>query len=261
MVCGSAEIDGYAFCSGLESWDESYNDRPDIQSSIPSAIYLIKRAIFRPREPHQPSHGICTLGELLDMYHSHKASLQHDKVYALLGISSDATNETSLSPNYDLPWKDLFEILIKFLLHRDICVEPSPTEEHTSIKGAVYILGFIHSVTPKQATEVKWRNVSCRKEDSRLPIDFWTLRPSAKPLMKGDIVCLFHGASHPTIIRINGLQCIIVQIAPTPPTQVKSVEGYMNWSDFEQRARLLPTQYLHCIWHWGTLSQTLKCGG
>jgi ankyrin repeat protein len=194
------------------------------------------------------------------MYHSHKATLQHDKVYALLGISSDATNETSLAPNYDLPWKDLFGILIKFLLHRDICVEPSPTKEHTSIKGAVYILGFIHSVTSKQATEVTWRNVSGKTADSRLPINVWTLRPSAKPIMKGDIVCLFHGASRPTIIRIHGLHCIIVQIAPTPPTQVKLVEGYMNWSDFVQRAGLLPTQYLHCVWHWGTSLPELEYG-
>jgi ankyrin repeat protein len=192
------------------------------------------------------------------MYHSHKATVQHDKVYALLGMSSDATNEMSLSPNYDLPWTDLFGILIKFLLHADIFVEPSPTEEATSIKGAVCILGFIHSVTSKQATEVKWRNVSGTTEDSELPINFWTPRPSAKPLTKGDIVCLFPGATHPTIIRIHGLQWIIVQIAPTPPIQVKSVEGYMDWSEFEQRARLLPTQSIHCVWHWGPLPQTLE---
>jgi ankyrin repeat protein len=175
------------------------------------------------------------------MYHSHKAIVQHDKVYALLGMSSDATYETSLSPNYDLPWTDLFGILVKFLLHMDVVVEPSPTEEHTSIRGAVYI-------------------VSGTTKDTQLPINFWTLRPSAKPLREGDIVCLFQGASHPTIIRIHGLQWIIVQIAPTPPTQENSVEGYMDWSEFEQRARLLPTQYLHCVWHWGPLPQTLEPG-
>lgn len=66
--------------------------------------YLIRGAIFRPNYvvsgPGRVSQDICLLGELIDMYYAHKATQRHDKVYALLGMSSDDASKANLLPDY-----------------------------------------------------------------------------------------------------------------------------------------------------------------
>ena len=68
--------------------------------------FLVRGAIFRSREITQGSGklslDICSLSELVDMYHAHKAERLHDKVYPLLGMCSDDLKEAGLEPNYGL---------------------------------------------------------------------------------------------------------------------------------------------------------------
>jgi len=103
-MCGPAEIDGYAFCLGLKSLQVFYKARQDLHNLIRAVTYLIRQANFRPM------HGIYwldmsilairPLGDLLDIFHTHKATKRNDKVYALLGISSNALNTVNLLPDY-----------------------------------------------------------------------------------------------------------------------------------------------------------------
>lgn len=87
------EIDGYAFYLGLKSLELSYKASPGLQSLIRLETYLIRGAIFRPKYATSSSGrfslDIRPLGELIDMYHTHEATKLHDKVYALLGMSSN----------------------------------------------------------------------------------------------------------------------------------------------------------------------------
>ena len=103
-MCGSAKINGYAFCLGLELLKGLYETHKDLQGPVRLIIYLIRGAIFRPKYTTSRSGidslGICPLGELINMYHTHKATKLHDKVYALLGMSSIDGSIVSLSPNY-----------------------------------------------------------------------------------------------------------------------------------------------------------------
>ncbi|CAH0055778.1 unnamed protein product [Clonostachys solani] len=104
------EIDGYAFCSGLSALNLSYEINQNLQGIIPPIAYLIRGAVFRPRyegcETSQSgrfSLDIRPLSELVDMYHTRKATNPLDKIYALLGISSDNhddLNKAGLLPNY-----------------------------------------------------------------------------------------------------------------------------------------------------------------
>jgi hypothetical protein len=48
------------------------------------------------------SNAVCSLGELIDMYYTHEATLHSDKVYALLGMSADDFYNTSLAPDYSV---------------------------------------------------------------------------------------------------------------------------------------------------------------
>lgn len=88
IKCGFAEIDGYAFCSGL-SVLRPFDTRPDLQALIPPVSYLIRGAVFRRKhrgdkisQPARFSLNIRPLGELVDMYHTQKATCLSGKVYA-----------------------------------------------------------------------------------------------------------------------------------------------------------------------------------
>jgi hypothetical protein len=92
------------------------------------------------------SLDICPLDELIDMYHTRKATVPHDKVYALLGMSSVDSSRASLSPNYGVPWEELLQRLVKFLLHEQVAVETGPKKEMAVIRSKGRILAKVSSV-------------------------------------------------------------------------------------------------------------------
>jgi hypothetical protein len=108
----------------MKSLQVFYDSRPELGSLIRSVTYLIRQARFRP------THGVCwsdmrflvirPLGELLDMFHAHQATERHDKLFALLGMGSDAQDVVDLFPDYNVPWGEVFRRLIKFLLGEGI---------------------------------------------------------------------------------------------------------------------------------------------
>jgi hypothetical protein len=80
------------------------------------------------------------------MYHTHEATERHDKVYALLGMSSDGPSAAGLSPNYTVPWKTLLQRLVEIILFKEVSVETSDEREIAVIKSKGYILGQVSSV-------------------------------------------------------------------------------------------------------------------
>jgi ankyrin repeat protein len=252
-------IDGHAFCLGVEPMMRSYDAPPDLQSLIHSVAYLIRGAIFRPRGPNWVPNEVCPLSDLIDMYHTHEATLHSDEVYALLGMSSDGLLQPGLSPDYDVPWKVLFETLIKHALCKEITVDVLPDGESAKIEGRGYILGWISSIqagtTPsgRQGVTITWRefqDTTIRRTDW---ICHWEIQPSAKQIMGGDIICLFQGASRPTIMRFcDGCWAIIV-IAITPPQLIRPRSGKSQWLEcLEEINRLFPRNF-RCVWDWDKL--------
>jgi hypothetical protein len=80
------------------------------------------------------------------MYYNYKATEPHDKIYALLGMSSNNLSKASLLLNYSLPWEELFRDLVKFLLYDKISVEILGLRQTTLIKSKGYILGKVSLV-------------------------------------------------------------------------------------------------------------------
>jgi hypothetical protein len=216
MMCGSIEIDGYAFCLGLKSLKLPYTASPELQT-LSSVIYLIERAGLRPKytknSPERFSLEIRRLAELVDMFHTREASDPRDKVYALLGMSSDDPGKVGLRPNYEISWKELFQQLVKFVLGKDVSVE---TFDHgqavIKIKGCM--LGQVSSVRSgdRQNVIITSKNAAWYSGNK---IE-WTLQASAKSIREHDIVCLLQGASKPTIIRLCKDHFIVVVITVTP---------------------------------------------
>jgi hypothetical protein len=147
MMCGPIEIDGYAFCLGLKSLELSYADSPELQT-LPSVTYLIEqaglRSIYTTNSPERFSLDIRRLAELVDMFHTREASDPRDKVYALLGMSSDDASKAGLQPDYKISWEELFQQLVKFILGKDISVKTS--SQRAVIKSKGCILGQVSSV-------------------------------------------------------------------------------------------------------------------
>jgi hypothetical protein len=59
----------------------------------------------------------------MKMYHTHKATKRHDKVYVLFGMSTNNLTKAGLSPNYRIPWKELLQLLVKFLLPENVSMK------------------------------------------------------------------------------------------------------------------------------------------
>jgi hypothetical protein len=204
------EIDGFAFCLGVDLLKVFYKDLPDLQGLIRSVTYLIRGAIFRPKyatsRSGTASLDICPLGELIDMYHTHEATLRHDKVYALLGMSSDNLGKASMSPEYGVPWEELLERLIKFLLCEKASVETQgDRREMAVIKSKGCILGQVSSVKG-DSTRYDSQEVDVVFTDTHRSLEYkkkcgtrWTLQVSAKPIWKGDLVCLLGLQSQPSL--------------------------------------------------------------
>ncbi|KIM99850.1 hypothetical protein OIDMADRAFT_125975 [Oidiodendron maius Zn] len=251
IMCGSVEMSGYAFCSGLNKLQLSYDAYPGLQSLTRSATYLIRGAIFRPKYGRKPP-GRLSLGELIDMYHTREATERHDKVYALLGMSSDDPSGAVLSPNYTLPWKELLQGLVKYILSKEVSVVTWNEMEIAVIKSKGYILGRVLTVEAdnarydRQHVKIAFNNTPSSLEYGREFGDRWTLKASAKSIQQGDFICLLQEASKPTIIRAFKDHFAVIIMAVTFQ-QSKRAESDrqtpLSWNNDFTRDLLL-------VWDW-----------
>ncbi|KAF2795658.1 HET-domain-containing protein, partial [Melanomma pulvis-pyrius CBS 109.77] len=253
IMCGPTEIDGHAFCLGIDSFKGFDKVGVDLRSFIHSVTYLISGAIFRPgfsiSRSGRSSLEICPLGELMDMYYDHEATQRHDKVYALLGMSSDDLSKTNLLPDYKVPWEELLQRLVKYLLCEEISVETGGCGgEIVAIKSKGYILGQVFleesytSQNSRNGVDVNFKN----SEGSAR----WTLQISAKSIQNGDIVCLLQGASKPTIIRPCQDYFRIIKIAARTPETIPIGGGYIEWPKLFLPGIPLTARDLLLIWDW-----------
>jgi hypothetical protein len=216
--------------------------------------YLIRGAIFRPKYTTSLSVGL-SLAELIDMYHTHKATMWHDKVYALLGMSSDDPNTAGLLPDYAVPWEKLFQRLIKYILFEGVSVETWGEREIAIIKSKCCILGQISSVKSdsvrfdRQYVEVVFNNEPWSLEYMREYGSRWILQASAKPVQKHDFVCLLQGASKPTIIRRQKDHFAIIMIGATLWRYAQTESGHLNPQNALPLTQSFSREFL-LVWNW-----------
>jgi hypothetical protein len=268
IICGSAEIDGYTFCLGLDSLPVT-GDYMEIHNRIRSASYLIKGAIFRPKSTIRSldrfSLEIRSLGELVDMYHARDATNPLDKVYALLGMSSDNYIPDGLLPDYSISWRELFYRLVKFLLGEQVLVEIVEEKiEDTrmelgnkiaAIKGKGCILGEVSSVrsdgtwSDRQQVDIDSKNTEQYLGESRESSAYWTLNISAKTIQKGDLICFLQGSLVPTIIRPCEDCFAIIVVAAMPIESTQTAGKYVRWPEALRSITTFPRDLL-LIWSW-----------
>lgn len=253
MMCGSTELDGHAFCMGVLPLELPYSAIPKLQS-LPSLIKLMEGACIRTkytsRSPEEFSLDVNRLAELLDMFHTREASDMRDKVYALLGMSSDNPSRAGLQSDYEIPWRALFQKLIEYVLGQNVVVEvaydPTNTQRAT-IKGQGRVLGEVLQVA-RDANQ----NVIVTIGLTNYSNKEWIIQPPAKSIEVGDIACILEGASVPVIVRMRKDFGYIIVIA------VNSVHDETNQSMLElcQEKTTFPRYFL-LLWDWGKIEDEL----
>lgn len=235
-----------------------YKDRPDLEALIGSVAYLIRGAISRPDYETSLSGGqsldICPLSELVDMYHAHKASKRHDKVFALLGMSSDNLTEAGLLPNYGLPWEELLKKLIQFLLYKNVRVKTWGDKEMAVIQSKGCVLGQVtlrrnRASHNKQHVQINFVNTAGRLGNIRWWNAVWFLEKSARSIQDNDLICLLRGSSKPTIIRPYKDHFAIIMIAVTPGEVEDRDNGDIGWEGFLKSVRSFDRDFF-LVWDW-----------
>ncbi|KAK6612703.1 het domain protein [Botrytis cinerea] len=254
IICGSAEMNGYTFCSGVSKLESLLNGYSDLKSWILPTIRLIRRSIFRPKY-NSSALGDLSLGELIDMYHNHKATVRHDKVYALLGMCSDQLSSPELLPDYTISWETLFRRLVKFILHKSVSIDVWDDREAAVIKSSGHVLGHVSSIRnginryPAQYIEVTFNDRPLSLQYYKNYGAHWTLQASATSIRKNDIVCLLDGASNPTIMRASEDHFGIIMIAVTLRQQTHKHTSF-------QLSMSSTPDYSHdflLVWQWGSM--------
>jgi hypothetical protein len=142
-----------------------------------------------------------SLGELIDKYHKHEATKDHDKIYALLGMASSQSREQFV-PDYEVLWSKLLEKVISYPLGGQVQIYPWPLDQRAEIHGKGHVLGTL-KMTRRDLTGIQYVEVWRRPDSNRRKdlLDEWILPMTASSVRDGEIVCLLQGASRPTIIR------------------------------------------------------------
>lgn len=221
---------------------------------------LIRGAIFRPKKQASDQGrlhlDIGPLGELVDSYHAHKATERHDKIFALLGMSSDAIGVGDLRPDYQTPWETLLQRLVVFLLGNQVSISTWESKEIAIIHGKGRVLGYVDFGQCQDGTNqavLLCMPVTRESDGARLLITDWCLPSSAKPIQQNDIICHVQGAKELTIVRPCNGHFAIIQITAHFPEDLID-------SDLQLSRESAIRDFL-LIWNWEKLSEESQGSG
>lgn len=258
VMCGEAEIDGHAFCLGLDNVEKLQQDPKFLVTN------LMRDAVFRPR--HVPwrtarlALDICPLGELIDMFHTHDATERVDKVYALLGMSNDDPLAAGLTVDYRISWSMLMQKLVSFIIGHQATVKTWHDKELALVRSRGCVLGVITRVELGLKGQLHVQAYVDNKLGQggwqRALTKDWTVRTRAKAIQEGDFICLLEGAQVPSVLSLQDDFLIVTAISIVPPDSLVFDERVMDWQwlakgvDFNRNFLL--------FWDWGTTSNGLQ---
>ncbi|PYH38078.1 HET domain-containing protein [Aspergillus neoniger CBS 115656] len=201
--CGFTQVDGFAICEGLGGLETSF-----LPEYIFPIVPLVRGAIFRSRSTPK-SRVTRSIGELIDMHHSHLATVSHDKIYALLGLCSDDLGTPCLIPNYKGALDEVAKRVITYVFEGKCDVTIAPGTLTAVIKGKGWILGRVISVQKSsysdinQEIEIQFHKSHVSQTLENQWGNKWRLQASATPIQTNDVVCVMQGSSKPIIIRLS----------------------------------------------------------
>lgn len=246
-MCGNTEIDGQALCLALDNFP--FQDTHEAAyHRLRSVFSLIREAIFRPRfdmsSNSKALQNTCSIGELMSMYNTRRATVRHDKIIALLGMASqdDFSNlkNHGLLPDYRVSWQELLRRLVQFILGSKVRIETRANEEKAEIFGKGYFMGIVSSLFKDSSGSVAAQIAEFEPVRTKKPpkVSSLPLPASANEVRVGDLVWIFEGSAHPMIIRRIEMFFYIIMI------EVPSTRGW--------ESRINPRN-IATIWDWADM--------
>ncbi|KAJ5116138.1 heterokaryon incompatibility protein-domain-containing protein [Penicillium angulare] len=242
LMCGSIRISGHVFCESLIALGLP----PSLIDEISPVAYLIKDAPFRSRFEID-SRGALPMGELIGMYGSHRATQRRDKIYALLGLSSDG-DSTSLQPKYGEPWHTVFENFTSHIFP-GTSIQTWASTETAIIKAKGWILGPVHYTTQdlskygQQTITILFNNTARSLGFEKAWEADWEILGCAELIQDGDIIWLLEGSCNPSILRLcnDHFRVILPEIRPKAKKETihpKREMRYTTWRALTARPKI-----------------------
>jgi hypothetical protein len=211
------------------------------------------------------SLNLFPLPKLLDMFRGHAATDRRDKVYALLGLSTDLRS-SELQVDYARSWSALFREVILYIFGPSTTITTWDLHDQAIITGPGYPLGTIKvnselntaRVWPPDFLGIDGQRASWKAEFP-LPMDYGMIQD-------GDILCLLEGARQPSVIRRRGKNFNIVLATLGLPSVVTIIRGPLHnfgplftyqkesvheltWEQFTRHITYFPCQF-DLVWDW-----------
>ena len=172
------------------------------------------------------------------------STIPHDKIYALLGMSSNDPYAAGLLPSYQTPWDQLLRNTLRFIFHKDLDIETWEERAIAVIKSRGCIIGRVTSVEKKarQSLAIDFTNRFWAFQFKKMWSARWTIEITERSTLKDDFVCLLQGASKPTIIRACQDYFTIIVLIVSPlgaPCVNTTVQGGSSTKPFFHNLMLL----------------------
>jgi ankyrin repeat protein len=189
------------------------------------------------------------------MFQTRKATEHVDKVYALLGMSTDDPGEAGLLADYRVPWETVLRKLVTIFLSAQMSIQTWPDMEVVVIEGKGCVLGEVYMVEDdttrngRQKVGITWMDTHDHFDVKENMTSHFTLQAAAKAIQLGDFICLFQGASQPTVIRLRNDYLTVIRIAV--PFSDDPGHGAVGFSWQVRSTTVFPDDFL-LVWDWDT---------
>ncbi|KAH6639674.1 heterokaryon incompatibility protein-domain-containing protein [Boeremia exigua] len=267
VTCGDAETTGAIFASGMELAFSLLRDKFKQHEAIPPVLMFMDQSngafplLQKLADLHTtsiiPSFNVLPLGDLLRLFQNHEATDKRDKIYALLGLSSDNDVSPDLRPDYTKGWMTLFRQIIAHVLGPGAVACTWDDKEHAVISEIGSVMGTISKGLGGNLTVVS----PIFGSNSEVVYSWrasWRVSHDAGSVQHGDILVFFQNARRPSLIRPCGDHFDIVMISlPAPPVVVveqsprsESWEDlHVRWEEFAPGARRSSRKF-DLVWDW-----------
>ena len=235
VVCGNKTASGNDFYHEVIAVASFYKSFQMLVQKIRPALELMNQST-KNLDTRSSS-----LIELIESFRTWNASKALDKVYALLGISSDASSVQELQPDYTISQDVLAQKLVRFAFPNSV-INRQPTRQDEvvfeieglfigTIGGESKILSFRDDIDSG-----RWWKIDTDK--SHLPDEVlnsvasdllqgsWNIPAvNERLLQEGSPVVSLRGASRPTVLRLHGGHYVVDMLAtPEPVYDVFSLQ-------------------------------------
>lgn len=257
IKCRPEEINGFIFCVGLQSLDMNCDDLPKFQIGVRSIVSFMRKAALSNESKGELCLRLDPLERLVNMFHTHGATDPRDRVFALLGMSTDLPPTCGLQADYRIDWTTLFLNLVKFMFGKDVQATINRRNDTAMIHTSGHLLGKIvaagrgtawgddQTITLRASNPFRYFTTSADNGDSSSLVRQvlrLTVPSGGKCIAKDDILCYLPSVERVVVLRRQDAAFHIIALFSSLPSHDDwDTDWFQHWSNAME---------LWMIWGW-----------